>query len=86
MVEKTFLLEILTPEKTLFKAKVLSVQLPGVSGPFTLLYNHAPMIAILTNGMVKIIDSSLDKHNYSINEGVLEVKDNSVVVLTQSVV
>ena len=86
MDEKTLFLEILTPEKSLFNGKVLSVHLPGATGPFTLLANHAPIIALLTEGYVRIIDKNHDKHNYKIKDGVVDVKDNSVVILTQSVI
>lgn len=84
MEDKSLLLEILTPEKTLFKGKVLSIQLPGANGPFTLLYNHAPLISVLSAGHIRVIDSNHDKHIYKIDDGVVNVKNNRVVILTQS--
>jgi len=84
MSDKSLLLEILSPEKSLYKGKVLSVQLPGAKGPFTLLFNHAPLISVLTAGQIRIIDQHHDKHIYDIKDGVVTVKDNTIVVLTQS--
>ncbi len=47
-------LEIITPEKQIFQGDVSAVQLPGADGLFQILNNHAPIIATLTKGDVKI--------------------------------
>ena len=38
-------LEIITPEKSLFKGEVTSVKLPGKNGEFEVLNNHASIIS-----------------------------------------
>ncbi|GGC82778.1 hypothetical protein GCM10011508_07620 [Flavobacterium lutivivi] len=90
------ILEIVSPEATLFKGEVTSVTLPGVDGSFQILNNHAPIVSILKNGEVKITASRFDfndnveakfnrinDQNYtlSINSGTIEMKDNKVIVL-----
>lgn len=47
-------LEIITPEKQVFTGEVDAVQLPGTDGLFQILKNHAPIIATLKEGSVKI--------------------------------
>lgn len=47
-------LEIVTPEGILFEGDVLRVKLPGVSGEFQLLENHAPIVSSLTKGLIII--------------------------------
>ncbi|MGB1284846.1 MAG: FoF1 ATP synthase subunit delta/epsilon [Polaribacter sp.] len=47
-------LEIVTPEATLFSSEVDSVIVPGVNGAFQMLDNHAPIISVLTSGIIKI--------------------------------
>lgn len=47
-------LEIITPEKKVFQGEVDAVQLPGADGLFQILKNHAPVIATLRKGNVKI--------------------------------
>lgn len=47
-------LEIITPEKKIFQGEVDAVQLPGTDGLFQILKNHAPIIATLAEGNVKI--------------------------------
>ena len=88
-------LEIITPEAILFSGEVTSVAVPGVSGEFEMLNNHAPIVSLLKEGFVKIYgDIKLeedvedkfekDKNNgtwLSINSGTIEMKDNKIIVL-----
>ena len=47
-------LEIITPEKEVFKGEAEAVQFPGLDGLFQVLNGHAPIISALTEGDVKI--------------------------------
>lgn len=76
-------LEIITPDKTIFTGEVQLVQLPGLDGLFEILNNHAPMIAALGKGRVKIEDEDKKLQYFEINGGVLEVLDNKVLVLSE---
>ncbi len=90
------ILEIVSPEATLFKGEVTSVTLPGVDGSFQILNNHAPIVSILEKGIVKIAAPSftlakevaskftkVNDQNYTlaIASGTIEMKDNKVIVL-----
>lgn len=90
------ILEIVSPEATLFKGEVTSVYLPGVNGSFQILNNHAPIVSILKQGKVQITASSfefekevankftkINEQNVTldINSGTIEMKDNKVIVL-----
>lgn len=88
------LLEIVTPEATLFKGEVESVAVPGVNGEFQMLKDHAPIVSLLKQGHVKIFgDIDLDEEVedkfqknekgtwLAINSGTIEMKDNKVIVL-----
>ena len=48
------ILEIVSPEATLFKGEVTSVSVPGINGEFQMLNNHAPIVSLLAKGNVKI--------------------------------
>lgn len=75
-------LEIITPETTIFSGDVQLVQLPGLDGLFEILHNHAPMIAALGKGRVKVMTSAEKSTEYfEIKGGVLEVKKNKIIVL-----
>jgi F-type H+-transporting ATPase subunit epsilon len=47
-------LEIVSPEATLFSSEVDSVVVPGVLGEFEMLNNHAAIVSLLKEGIVKI--------------------------------
>lgn len=47
-------LEIVSPEATLFSSEVDAVTVPGVEGAFQMLNNHAPIVSVLTEGVIKI--------------------------------
>lgn len=75
--------EIITPDKTIFEGEASLVQLPGVDGLFEILNNHAPMISALGKGKIKVkkADDALDY--FEIEGGVLEVKNNKILVLAE---
>ena len=47
-------LEIVSPEATLFSSEVDSVVVPGVNGEFEMLKDHAPIVSLLKEGIIKI--------------------------------
>ncbi len=72
-------LEYISTEKVLFKGDVKRVTLPGSLGTFTVLDQHAPLIATLTRGDV-VYDTNGGEKQLSIDSGLVEVLDNRVVV------
>ncbi len=74
-------LEIITPEKTIFNGFVSLVQMPGIDGSFEILKNHAPMIAVLTKGRVKLKNEQEKLEYINIKGGVVEVIDDKIIVL-----
>jgi F-type H+-transporting ATPase subunit epsilon len=77
-------LEIITPEKKVFAGDVDAVKLPGADGSFGILNNHAPIIATLKKGTVKITDNSKKVESFEINGGVVEVMNNKIIVLAEA--
>lgn len=75
-------LEILSPEKVVFTGEVRGVILPGVEGGFEILKGHAPLIAALGRGKVRVLDGG-DEQTYGIESGFVEVLNNNVVVLVE---
>lgn len=90
------ILEIVSPEATLFKGEVTSVALPGVNGEFQMLNNHAPIVSLLTKGNIKINAQKINIENefvsqfkkvneqtfwLPINSGTIEMNENKVIVL-----
>lgn len=77
-------LEVISPEKNLYNGEVVLVQLPGKMGSFEILNNHAPIVALLEKGTLKIIDGDRNKITLDIDKGVVEVFDNKILVLTDT--
>jgi len=78
-------LEVLTPEKNVFSGEIKLVKLPGSIGSFEIMKNHAPIISALTEGELKIDTESGETLRYKMSGGVVEVKDNHIVVLAESI-
>jgi F-type H+-transporting ATPase subunit epsilon len=76
-------LDILTPEHKVFSGKVYGVQLPGIEGSFEILENHAPMIASLGKGKMKILKDKTSSEMFEISGGFAEVLNNKVSVLIE---
>jgi F-type H+-transporting ATPase subunit epsilon len=84
MAEKSFHLEIVTPKRIVFKGEVTSFSAPGVDGGFQVLHSHAPMLASVKIGKVKITDLSGTEFQYSISGGFVEVRENKVILLAET--
>ncbi|MBL7755497.1 MAG: ATP synthase F1 subunit epsilon [Bacteroidota bacterium] len=77
-------LDILTPERKIFNGDVYGVLLPGVAGYFELLDNHAPIVAALGKGQMKILkDKSNNQEVYNIEGGFVEMSRNKTIVLIE---
>ncbi len=77
-------LEIITPDKSVFKGEADVVTLPGKSGEFQILNNHAPLVSTLAKGDLSI-ESAGQKKTFYVDGGVIEVSDNKVLVLAEVV-
>ncbi len=77
------LLDILTPNGKTYSGDVLGVQLPGLTGSFEVLNNHAPLVSALKAGRLKVlIDKSQNKF-FEIEGGFVEVLNNKVTVMVE---
>ncbi len=77
-------LEILSPERSLYKGEVESVTFPGTLGMFTVLNDHAPLISSLKEGIIKykMTNDGVEKE-LSIKKGFVEVRQNEVSVCVE---
>ena len=82
MDEELFELEIVSHEKLLFAGKVELVTLPGVKAPFTVLYNHAPLVSTLCAGNIKW-NTGKDAQTMPVKSGFVEVKENKVTACVE---
>lgn len=81
---KELFLEIITPSKVAYAGNIKSVTIPGTLGSFQVLYNHAPLISSFEIGLIKIVDENGNVRYFATGGGTVEVKDNKVLVLPES--
>lgn len=75
-------LKIVTPEKVEYVGLAERVVVPGTSGEFEILPNHAPIISTLDKGRVTFHDSE-GEHELNISMGFVEVQKNKVNVCVE---
>jgi F-type H+-transporting ATPase subunit epsilon len=73
--------EIVTPEKIIYDGPVGLVQVPGENGLFTLLKGHAPIIASLKEGEIRVIGKNGIEDTFKCSGGILECQDNKVSII-----
>ncbi len=90
-------IDIVTPEGALFSGDIDAVVVPSINGSFEMLNNHAPIIAVLEKGQIRLkgkgilIDESVadkfiieqDEVRLPINSGTVEMKNNKVIILAE---
>ncbi|MCA1763219.1 MAG: ATP synthase F1 subunit epsilon [Cryomorphaceae bacterium] len=74
--------DIITPDKSLFSGEATAVTVPGTDGSLGILDKHAPLISALKQGKVKVTTAGGEDF-YEIAGGVVEVQQNKVIILAE---
>jgi len=77
-------LEIITPEKIIYKDSVDSVTVPGTKGLFQVLKDHAPLMSTIEIGVITLKKNSENTYLTTAG-GTIEVLNNNVMILADSV-
>ncbi|MBB6158835.1 ATP synthase F1 subunit epsilon [Bartonella doshiae] len=80
-----FLFELVSPEKLVFSEQVQSVVLPSASGALTVMANHAPLVASIVLGGVRVLSSSGEKL-FAVRGGVVNITFSGCSLLAERVV
>lgn len=75
--------EIVSQDRTVFQGRVDIVILPGVSGEMGILPQHAPVLTILKNGVIKIRRNGKEDL-FTVAGGVAEVQPDIVTILVDA--
>jgi F-type H+-transporting ATPase subunit epsilon len=78
-------LEIVTPDRKVYEGEINSIALPGIDGSFQILNNHAPIVSALGTGKMTVIDIEKETQEFDISGGVVEMNNNKVIVLAESI-
>lgn len=77
-------IEIITPEKTVYKGDIRSLKVPGKKGSFQVLKDHAAIVSTLIEGKVTVTDMNNRDSVFEIKGGVVEVRHNTIILLAES--
>jgi len=78
-------ISVLTPDRTIYTGQTTAVKVPGTSGEFQVLTNHAPIVSSLDAGKVTIKKDDGSELAFDIERGFIEVLNNEISLLVQGV-
>ena len=85
MNQKSFDVEIVTPEGISYSGKADKFYAPGYEGYFEILYNHTPYIVTLQIGEIRLTDGNKDIF-FSTSGGFAEINNNKVIILAETAI
>jgi F-type H+-transporting ATPase subunit epsilon len=83
MLNRSFHVEIRTPEQLIYEGDVTSIRAPGVEGNFEILGEHIPFLTALDIGEIRIQESETPQL-MAVSSGVFEVLRTGVTALVET--
>ena len=79
---------VISPEALLFEGEASAVVAPAYDGEVGILENHAPMMTLLGNGVLRLSSGGAEAgrgsgRRFKIEGGFLQVVDNNVRIVTE---
>ena len=72
---------VISPEAVLFEGETESVVAPAFDGEVGILENHAPMMTLLGNGVLRLGGAA--ERRFNVEGGFLQVVGNTVRIVTE---
>lgn len=82
---QSFAFELVSPEKLVLSEQAMQVVVPGTEGYFTVMANHAPVIAMIKPGVVEVTLESGDERRLLVRGGFADVSPGGLTLLTEYV-
>ena len=76
-----FIVEIITPDQTIFKHEASEVTIPSYEGQMGILKDHIPLITFLRPGLIEIGKAE----KFYTEDGTVEFSDNNLLILSSTV-
>ena len=73
-------IKILSASGTILETEIEAAFLPSVMGEFEVLPHHAPLIAMLCEGDVKIRQKDGKEEKFHIHSGIARVENDTIIV------
>ena len=79
---RTFNLSVISPERKVFEGPAKFLVVPAFDGELGVLPGHAPLMALLGQGTLKIVTET-GTRRFDVSGGFVQVKDDVVSVLSE---
>ena len=80
---ENFFVEIISPNQSILKSEAVEVTIPSYEGQLGILKDHISLITFLRPGLI-IIKTENDEKKFFIEEGIVEFKNNNLLILTST--
>jgi F-type H+-transporting ATPase subunit epsilon len=84
MADTKLQVRLVVPDRILVDQSVDAVEVPSKSGYFEVLYGHAPLLAVVGPGVVRLHGGEGCEKQYSVARGFVEVLPERVTILVES--
>ena len=83
-MSENFNLEIVTPDRVIFKSEANQVTIPSFEGLMSILKDHVSIVTFLRPGLIEVL-SSKGEEKFFVDEGTVELNNNNLLILSSSV-
>lgn len=84
MADRTFTVDIVTPDRVVLSDRAVSLVAPGVCGSFGVLPNHAPLLSELEVGELRYRRENGEEIRLAVSGGFLQIFNNQITVLADT--
>ena len=78
-----FIVEIISPDRSILKSEASEVTIPSYEGQMGILKDHISLITFLRPGVISL--KNQEEKKYFIEEGVVEFSNNNLLILTSTI-
>ena len=82
-MSENFVIEIISPDKSILKSDAEEVTIPSYEGQMGILKDHIPLITFLRPGLIIIKQNSVEKI-FFVEDGTVEFANNNLLILTST--
>ena len=82
-MQENFLVEIISPDKSVLKTETAEVIIPSYEGQMGILRDHIPLITFLRPGLITIKENNKDEL-FFVEDGIVEFSNNNLLILTST--
>ena len=83
-MKENFVVEIISPDKSILKSETTEVTIPSYEGEMGILKDHIPLITFLRPGIIDISKNSENKF-FFVEEGTVEFMNNNLLILSSTI-